>query len=63
MEKLSQKFYSIADAAELLSLPVEEVHRLVGDEGTLKKCVTIPAESILEFAKRKGIEVRQTKAA
>jgi hypothetical protein len=52
--ELKQKLYGIGEAAELLSLSTEEVHRLV-NEGLLSKRSAIDAKSIADFAARKKI--------
>jgi hypothetical protein len=53
---LKQKLYAIEDAAEMLSISTEEVHRLA-NEGLLSKRIAITAESILDLASRKKIEI------
>jgi len=56
--ELKQKLYTIEEAAELLSLSFQDIHRLVG-EGALSKRIAITAESISDLAARKKIEVGQ----
>jgi len=56
--ELKPKVYAIDQAAELLSLSFLDVHRLVA-ENQLSKVPAITAESILNFAKRKGIDIGQ----
>ena len=53
---LKRKVYSIDEAAKLLSMDFLEVHRLVG-EGGLSKVPAITADSILQFAARKRINI------
>jgi hypothetical protein len=54
--QLKHELYAIGEAAALLSISTEEVHRLA-NEGLLSKRVAISAESILDLAARKKIEL------
>ncbi len=56
--KPKHDLWSIAEAAELLSLPVLEVHRLI-NKHELTKSPSVTVESVLRFAARKRIEVKQ----
>lgn len=62
MELKHPKLLSIDEAAELLSVSVEEVHRLVA-ENELTKSSGISAKSVLDFAARKRIALKQESAA
>jgi hypothetical protein len=52
----AKKVYVIEETAEMLSLSIEEVHRLA-NEGLLSKRTAITAESIVDFAARKKIVI------
>ncbi len=59
--ELKHKLYSIDEAAELLSVPVQEVHRLVA-ENELSKWPGISSASIQSFAARKNVTLKQESA-
>ena len=56
--KPNHDLYSIGEAAEFLALPVLEVHRLI-NEHELTKWPSVTVESVLHFAARKRIEIKQ----
>jgi hypothetical protein len=54
-------FYTFQEAAELLSLPAEEISRLA-NEGELTSRRLITAQSVLHFAAISGIKLPQGKS-
>jgi hypothetical protein len=56
--ELKKNLYAIEETAELLSLSVQDIHRLL-DEGLLSKRTAITAESISHLAARKKIAIGQ----
>lgn len=60
--ELKRKLYSFDEAAELLSVSVQEVQRLVA-ENELSKWSGISGQSIQTFAARKRITLKQESAS
>jgi hypothetical protein len=59
--KLTQNLYTIQEAAEILSLSVQQIHDLA-DSGELRERPGITADSIAKLLARKSITVKQESA-